>query len=479
MNIYLLLPEISLCAIAVVILLLDLVLPRGAKSILGYLALISLVIPAYFTLSLAHRQEISFSGALVVDQLAVFFQLLFLIAAAFVVLSSLEYVKRLPIAPGEYFALVLFATSGMMLMASTRELISIYISLEFTSITLYILASSIRNDLKSSEAGLKYLLLGALSSAALLYGMAMTYGVTGSTLLTDIATGLSQRGIAPAAILGLVFIATGFGFKISSVPFHMWAPDVYEGAPTPITAFLSVASKAAGFALVLRVFSTAFIPAEKTWLPLFFVLAIITMTLGNVVAIRQDNIKRLLAYSSIAHAGYILMGLAAATATATSGMLVYLTAYTLTNLGAFIAIIAFSTLVGSDKIEDYNGLSRRAPMLSLALAICLLSLAGIPPMAGFISKVYLFAAVFDAATKNSALYYLVIIGLLNSAVSVYYYVRVVKAMYFAPATSEESLSTTFTLRVALSAAVAGVLILGLYPTPVMQAALGAAHVIFP
>lgn len=479
MNIYLLLPEISLIALAVVLIGLDLLLPKGAKSVLAYLALIGLIVPAYFTLLLAGRQEVSFGGALVIDQLAIFFKLLFLIAAALVVLASFEYVRRLPIAPGEYYALVLFAASGMMLMASTRELISIYISLEYTSITLYILASSIRNDLKSSEAGLKYLLLGALSSAALLYGMAMTYGVTGSTVLNDVATALGKQGITPAAILALAFIATGFGFKISSVPFHMWAPDVYEGAPTPITAFLSVASKAAGFALVLRVFATAFVPAERTWLPLFLVLAAVTMTLGNVVAIRQDNIKRLLAYSSIAHAGYILMGLAAATADATSGMLVYLTAYTLTNLGAFIAIIAFSTRVGSDRIEDYSGLSRRAPMLALALAICLLSLAGIPPMAGFISKVYLFAAVFDAAAKNTALYYLVIIGLLNSAISVYYYVRVVKAMYFGTVITEESLPTAFSLRVALSASVAGVLILGVYPMPVMQAALTAAQVLFP
>lgn len=465
--------------LAVVLIGVDLLLPREHKPALGYIALIGLIFPAYFTMLLSGRNEVSFSGALVVDQLAIFFKLLFLIAAALVILSSIEYVRRLPIPQGEYYALVLLATSGMMLMASTRDLISIYISLEFTSITLYILAAFIRNDLKSSEAGLKYLLLGALSSAALLYGMALTYGVTGSTVLNDIASALGERGINAAAVLGLVFIAVGFGFKIATVPFHMWAPDVYEGAPTPITAFLSVASKAAGFALVLRVFATAFMPAENTWLPMFFVLSAITMTLGNVVAIRQENIKRLLAYSSIAHAGYVLMGLAAATAGATSGMLVYLLAYTLTNLGAFIAIIGFSTRVGSDNIDDYNGLSRRAPMLSLALAICLLSLAGIPPMAGFIAKIYLFAAVFDAAATNPALYYLVIIALLNSAISVYYYVRVVKAMYFAPAETEESLGMTFGLRVALSAAVAGVLVVGIYPTPVMQAAQVAAQVLFP
>jgi NADH-quinone oxidoreductase subunit N len=473
------LPEISLCILALVLIVVDLLLPQGRKSVLGYLALIGLVFPAFFVMALTGRQEVSFSGALVVDPLAIFFKMLFLIATALVVLASYEYVKRLPIPQGEYYALILFATAGMMLMASSRELIAIYISLELTSISLYILACSVRNDLKSSEAGLKYLLLGALSSAALLYGMALTYGITGSTILNDIASSLASRGIQPVAILGLAFIAVGFGFKISSVPFHMWAPDVYEGAPTPITAFLSVASKAAGFVVVLRVFATAFGPAENVWLPLFMVLSAITMTLGNVVALRQDNIKRMLAYSSIAHAGYILMGLAAATTESASGMMLYLFAYALTNLGAFIAVIGFSTYAGSDNIQDYSGLSRRAPLISLALAICLLSLAGIPPMAGFISKVYLFAKVFDAASNNPGLYYLVLLGLLNSAVSVYYYVRVVKAMYFGDATVQESLPTTFGLRMALSAAVAGVLVLGIFPTPVIQAAMTAAQSIFP
>jgi NADH-quinone oxidoreductase subunit N len=478
LNLYLLSPEISLCALAVVLILVDLVLPQSRKVVVGYLALVGLIIPAYFTVSLAGRHEISFSGALVVDQLAIFFQLIFLFAAALVILASFEYVQQRRISQGEYYALVLLAATGMMLMASTRDLISIYISLELTSISLYVLASSIKNDLKSIEAGLKYLLLGALSSAALLYGMAMIYGITGSTVLNDIASSISQRGILPVAILGIGFIAAGFGFKISSVPFHMWTPDVYEGAPTTVTAFLSVGSKAAGFALVMRVFATAFVPAETVWLPLFTVLEALTMTIGNVATLRQNNIKRMLAYSSIAHAGYIMMGLAAATTGAASGMLLYLIAYAATNLGAFIAIIGFSTRVGSDQIDDYNGLSRRAPIVSLALAVCLLSLAGIPPMAGFISKVYLFANVFDAAAHNSVLYYLVIIGLFNSAISVYYYMRVVKAMYFGEATSVEPLRTPFGLRVALSAAIAGVFIVGIYPIPLMQAAQSAAQVLF-
>ncbi|MBI4321107.1 MAG: NADH-quinone oxidoreductase subunit N [Chloroflexi bacterium] len=474
MNLILLLPEISLIALGLILIGLDLIVGEQRKSAVGYVALIGLVFPAVFTLILVGRQETSFFDAFVVDNVSLFFKLLLILAAALVIIASFDYVRRLPIFQGEYYALVLFATAGMMLMASTRELISIYISLELTSITLYVLASSIRNDLKSGEAGLKYLLLGALSSAALLYGMALIYGVTGTTVLVDIASALGRTGVSPAAMLGLVFLVAGFGFKIATVPFHMWVPDVYEGAPTPITAFLSVGSKAAGFAVILRVFDTGLMAASSTWLTLFAVLAAVTMTLGNLVAIRQENIKRMLAYSSIAHAGYIVMGLAAATVAGASSVLVYLLAYALTNLGAFAAVIAFSNHAGSDLIADYAGLSRRAPLLSLALSLCLLSLAGIPPMAGFIAKVYLFTAVFEAG-----LAWLVLLGLLNSAVSIYYYVRVVRNMYLLPATTEERLPTTLSLQVALSSAVAGLFLLGLYPTPVLQAALNAAQALFP
>ncbi|MCL5960951.1 MAG: NADH-quinone oxidoreductase subunit N [Chloroflexi bacterium] len=474
MNLFLLLPEISLIVIATVLILLDLIVDEENKSLLGYLAFIGLIFPFAFTLMLVGRQESSFANALVVDPLAIFFNFLFIVAAALVLLASIDYAKRMPIRQGEYYALVLFATAGMMFMAGTRDLISIYISIEMTSITLYILAASIRNDQKSSEAGLKYLLLGALSSAALLYGMALIYGSTGTTMLNDIALALTQRGLSAAAVLGLVFLAAGFGFKIATVPFHMWAPDVYEGAPTPITAFLAVASKAAGFAVVMRVFAVAFGPAQDVWPPLFAGLAAITMTLGNVVAVRQDNIKRMLAYSSIAHAGYLAMGLASATANASSGILVYLAAYAVTNMGAFAAIIAFSNHLGSDEIKDYAGLFRRAPLVSIGLSLCLLSLAGIPPMAGFISKVYLFLAAYQAGWL-----WLVVLGLFNSAISMYYYVRVVRVMFLGQPSAEESMGTTANLGAAIFLSVAALLVLGVYPAPLLQVASQAAQVLFP
>jgi len=474
LNLFLLLPEISLIIVGVVIICLDLLVGEENKSVLGYLAFIGLIFPLALTLALAGRNESSFGNALVIDPLAIFFKVLFLVAAGLVILASIDYAQRLPIMQGEYYALVLFATAGMMFMASTRELISIYISLELTSITLYILAASIKNDAKSGESGLKYMLLGALSSAGLLYGMALIYGSTGTTVLNDVAAAISQRGVTAAVVLGLVFLAAGFGFKISAVPFHMWAPDVYEGAPTPVTAFLAVASKAAGFAVVMRVFATGLGPAHGIWPSVFAVLAAVTMTLGNVVALRQDNIKRMLAYSSIAHAGYMAMGVASATTSASSGIMLYLAAYALTNIGAFVAIIAFSNRLQSDDINDYAGLFRRAPLVSIGLALCLLSLAGIPPMAGFISKVYLFLAAYEAG-----LAWLVVLGLFNSAISMYYYVRVVRVMFLKEPSARESLATSANLGVALFVSVAGLLVLGIYPSPVLQAATQAAQVLFP
>ncbi|MCL4534542.1 MAG: NADH-quinone oxidoreductase subunit NuoN [Bacteroidetes bacterium] len=443
------------------------------KKWLGYLALVGLVVPAWLLAGLIGWNQVGFSGTFVQDPLALFFKAMFLLAAALVVLSSMEYVRKLRLPAGEYYALVLFATSGLMLMVSARELITIYISLELATISFILLAGFNRADAKSSEAGLKYILLNAVASATLLYGMAIVYGLTGSTYLDGIAKGLNE--ISPAALMGLVLLVGGLGFKIAAVPFHMWVPDVYEGAPTPITAFLSVGSKAAGFALVVRVFTLAFGgPAHTVWPGLFAVLAALTMTLGNVVAMRQDNVKRLLAYSSITQAGYAMMGLAAATSASTAALSFFLLAYTFTNLGAFIAIIAFFNQIGSDDIEAYRGLARRAPLLSLVLALCLLSLAGIPPMVGFASKVYLFWSVFDAG-----LVWLVIVGLLNSAASIYYYLRVVRTMYLGEPSAEGGLAVGPAARVAMLAAVAGVLVIGVMPWPLIQLAGAAAASLFP
>lgn len=480
MDLFLLSPEIVLSLFALILVGLDLVVPAERKGALGYLGLVGVIASGVLAIALAGRPGESFSGALVVDPLAIFFKLLFLAATALVILASLEYVRRSNLPPGEYYGLVLLATVGLMLMASTRELISIYVSLELASISLYVLAGLVRGDAKSAEAAIKYMLLGALSSATLLYGMALLYGLTGTTTLGDIAARLAGAETSPALLMAIVFVAAGFGFKMAAVPFHMWAPDVYEGAPTPITAFLSVGSKAAGFAVVLRVFVTALAPALDVWPGLFAVLAALTMTLGNLLALRQSNIKRMLAYSSIAQAGYAMTGLAALTgitsgsAVVASALLVFLLAYMVTNLGAFIAVIAFFNQVGSDEIDEYAGLARRAPLLALGLAVCLVSLGGMPPMVGFISKLFLFYGVYQ-----QGLIWLVVVGVLNSAVSLYYYTRVVKAMYFGEPTSDKAVATSGSIRLALAASILAIFLVGLYPSPIMQMATTAAKALFP
>ncbi len=419
--------------------------------------------------------KLPLGGALAVDQFSIFFSLLFLGIAALILISSTEYSRKFAAFRAEYYALVLLATTGMMLLASTRELISIFVALELTGISLYVLAGFLK-DAKSSEAGLKYLLLGAVASAVLLYGMALVYGLTGTTYLDEIAAAISSQGIlgSPALLMGIVLLVAGFGFKIAAVPFQMWVPDVYEGAPTPVTAYLSVASKAAGFAVILRVFYEALGPASLDWGMIFAVLAAITMTIGNIVALTQKNIKRMLAYSSIAQAGYIMIGLAAFTTEASSAIMFFLACYALTNLGAFIAIIAISNKINSDEIADYSGMVRRAPLFALALALCLISLTGIPPTAGFMAKIYIFSA-----GVNADLLWLVIIAVINSAISAYYYLRVVRVMFLGEPLSEERIHASSGLRVALAIACLGVLLLGIYPWILMKFSETAATIFLP
>ena len=474
MNLYLLSPEIALAAVGLLVIGLDLFTPKQHKPLLAWVGLAGVLLAAIFSVSLLGLRETGFFGVLVVDSFAVYFKLVILFVVALVLLTSVEYVSRLGFAQGEYYGLVLLSGVGMMLLASTRELVTIYVSLELTTLSLCALVALARWDVQSNEAGIKYLLLSVLASAVLLYGIAILYGLTGTTVLADIAAKIGSGGLSPAALVALAFVVAGFGFKIAAVPFHMWVPDVYQGAPTPVTAFLSVGSKAAGFAVVVRVLSEAFAPAEAVWPTLFAVLAALTMTLGNVVALRQTNIKRMLAYSSIAQAGYAMMGLAAASSFATSSLLLFLAAYAITNLGAFAAVIAFSNQVGSDEIADYDGLSHRSPLLALVLSLCLVSLAGIPPMVGFVGKLYLFTAVFD-----QGLVWLVVLAVLNSAVSVFYYIRPVRNAYFGEAKTDRPLLTAFPTSLGLGVALLCVLVVGLYPAPVMTAAQAAALALVP
>jgi len=486
LNLELLVPELTLAATAVVVVLLDLFIQR--KGLLVVVSLAGIVVSAGFTIAMwgATPQAI-FNNMLAIDNFALFFKLLFLGIAALVILASVDYASRLARFQGEYYALLLLSALGMMLMSATTELISIYIALELTSISLYALVGFLK-DSKSTEASLKYLLLGAVASAVLLYGMALVFGVTGQTQLGEIARTIQAMSLAtvlanPALILGIVLLIGGFGFKIAAVPFHMWVPDVYEGAPTPITAYLSVGSKAAGFAIILRVFYSSFGLPEwlsLDWGLIFAVLAAIGMTLGNVVAIPQTNIKRMLGYSSIAQAGYLMVGLAtagiasAATVVGQSGILFFLAGYTAANMGAFITIIAISNTLDSDLIQDYSGMAKRAPVLALALTLCLLSLIGIPPTAGFMAKFYIFSAAV-----HHGLLWLVIVAVLNSVISAYYYLRVVKVMWLGEPVSEEKVPSSGALKLALFVSCLGVLVLGIIPGYVMNLAEAAARLFIP
>jgi len=483
LNIGLFIPELALAATAIVVIVLDLIIQR--KKVLAILSIIGLVVSAGFTIAMRGTLEGIFYNRLAVDGFALFFKLLFLGIAGMVILASADYVSRFARFKGEYYALVLLSALGMMLMAAATDLISIYVALELTSVSLYVLAGFLK-DPKSAEASLKYLLLGAMSSAVLLYGMALVFGSTGKTQLAEIAHSVQTLSLSaildsPALILGIVLLLAGFGFKIAAVPFHMWVPDVYEGAPTPIAAYLSVGSKAAGFAVILRVFYSAF--GLPDWLSLdwgivFAVLATIGMFLGNITALPQTNIKRMLGYSSIAQAGYLMVGLAtmgvspATDVAGQSGVLFFLAGYALTNLGAFTAIIAISNKLDSDLIQDYSGMIKRAPLLTLALSLCLISLIGMPPAVGFMAKFY----IFRGAVQHGLLW-LVIIAVLNSVISAYYYLRVVKVMWFGKPASEEKVPSSGALRLALAISCLGVLLLGIIPGYIMNLAEAAARML--
>lgn len=464
----LLAPELTLFITAMVMIVFDLVLPKGKDRILlGWLSIIGLIIGFITTFTL--KQGELFGGMFVIDRLAVFSKQLLLAITVLVTLSSLDYVKKLPANQGEYYYLLVFATLGMLFMTSCAEFITIFISLELASLSCIILTGYLKKDPKSCEAGVKYLLFGVLSSAVLLYGMSFMYGLTGTTFLKNMAI----DAVSPIVILGIILLIAGFGFKIAAVPFHMWVPDTYEGAPTPITTYLATASKIAGFIVILRVFLTCFAAIKIDWLILMAALSVLSMGLGNLCAIPQTNIKRMLAYSSIAHAGYILIGLAVVTSVGIGSILLYLLVYSLASLGAFLVVIAFSNQTGSDTIEDYAGLWKRAPFLALAMLFSLVSMAGIPPLAGFIGKFYLFAGAI-----KEGLIWLPITGVLFSVVSVYYYFAVVKAMYLKEPVDATPIVTSKPLLIGIFIAVISIIVIGIYPSPFLNSAMVAIKSFF-
>jgi NADH-quinone oxidoreductase subunit N len=422
----------------------------------------------------------AFGGFLVLDGFALFFEALFLLSAILVILSATTFADRAELIEAEFYIMVLFCTSGLMLMASGNELMSIYLALEVTSLSLVFLAAWNKRDaiagqgLKSTEAGIKYFLLSAMSTAVLLYGMAMLYGVTGATTLVDISRVLTGTPL-PATLLSVTMLVAGLGFKIAAAPFQLWTPDVYQGAATPATAFFSVGSKAAGFAVILRIFNGALPGISGEWAVLFGVLAFITITVGNLVAIVQTNIKRLMAYSSISHVGYMLIGLAAANADGSSAVMFYLLAYAFTNLGAFIVITIMANYAPDDEITGYAGLAQRSPLLAMGLTVALLSLAGIPPFVGFFAKLYLFLAAIRASSVGLQL--LVIWALVMSALSLYYYGRVIHTMWIREATDAAPVrAASFSQGLALAASLAGVVAFGILAPPFLNAAVEAARI---
>ena len=474
---FLILPEIVLAVWASFILTLDLFMDKSKTShrVLLILSLVGIVLAMIATLFLVDQNTTAFFGTVIVDRFAVFFKVIFLLAAGLVLLSADNLIERVGENAAEFCGLILFCTAGLMFMASSYELMTIYLALEVSSLSLAFLAAWNKRELRSSEAGLKFFVLSAVSSGILLFGMALMYGISGSTNLRDIGRLLTTPTVEPAALLAMSMLVAGFGFKIAAVPFQMWTPDVYEGAPTPITAFMSVASKAAGFAVVMRIFDVALLGGaiQTVWSDLFVVLSLLTMTVGNLAALLQTNLKRMLAYSSIAHVGYMLMGLAAGTSFGLSSVLFYLLVYAFTNIGAFAVIVVMSRYVEGEDLSQYAGLAKRAPVLSAILTMCLLSLAGLPPLAGFFSKMYLFWAAAQAG-----LYITVVWGVLNSAVSLYYYARVIRSMYLAEPTSDLRVQVGMAPAVTLAAAAIGVLAIGLLSEPFIRAATGAASTIY-
>jgi NADH-quinone oxidoreductase subunit N len=476
------LPQLIVAVLAMVVLLADALWPKMSKRVLADISIAGLIV----ALVVQIRQEPGVAPVLqemvIADRFANFFNIVFLVGTLISVLLSVDYLEREGISHGEYYALLLLTTVGMMIMGAATDLIIVFLGLEILSISLYILAGYARDRLASEEAALKYFLLGSFASAFFLYGVAMIYGATRSTNLVQIAQNVATGGVSPLLVAGAALLVVGFGFKVAVVPFHIWTPDVYEGAPTSVTAFMSVGAKAAGFAAFLRVFSMALPGLEQETARVVAVLSGLTMVVGNFIAVVQKNLKRLLAYSSIAHAGYIMVGMVAAIypgseanrGDAIAAVLFYTLAYTVTNLGAFAVMMAFRHQ-GEEVLEldDYAGLGLKYPALGALMTLFMISLAGLPPTVGFLGKLYLFRSALSAGATP-----LVIVGVLTSVVSVYYYLAVIVRMYMATptaATEETRATPAAHLNLALGLTALATLLLGILPNAVLVPAQQAWH----
>ncbi|RMH32803.1 MAG: NADH-quinone oxidoreductase subunit N [Nitrospirae bacterium] len=465
-DLLLLLPEILLTLWLCLMVCLDFSMRKITHQNLAYLGiggvLATLVVLIWFDLT--GITGTLFKNMFVLDRLAIFFKIFILLATALVMCSSIDSVRTFRFFKGEYYFLVLMSTLGMMFMASAGDLLSVFVTVEFSTFGFYVLVAYLRDDLRSSEAGLKFFILGVFAAGLLAYGISLVYGETGTLIFSDIAGTSGSYGMT----IGFLLIFAALGFKIGAVPFHSWIPDTYQGAPTPVTAFLSIAPKGAAIAILIRMFYVALASFKPMWVLLFIAGSILSMTYGNIVAIAQKNIKRLLAYSGIAQIGNVLIGLAAGTKQGSDAILFYLLTYLFANLGAFAVVIGVSHIIKSDEIEDYSGLNRRSPFLAASMLLFLLSLAGVPPLAGFIGKLYLFVAAID-----QELYTLLIFGLINIIISMYYYLIVVKKMYINEPLDPSPLTVSIPLKTVVYVGIAGTLLLGIYPKPFIDWAVSA------
>ncbi|UCD84964.1 MAG: NADH-quinone oxidoreductase subunit N [Deltaproteobacteria bacterium] len=470
------LPSINLIAVAPLIVLVifaflallsDLFVLRGKTALGGHLSLLGVIAASLFSFILWGIEDLTFQRMIILDRFSIFFNLLFLLSAALTILISYNYLKDQEMDYGEYYVLLLIATLGMMIMSAGTDLITIFLGLELMSISFYILAGFRRTRARSLEAALKYFLLGAFATGFLLYGIALIYGASGTTNLQGIVEFLKaqESPVNPVMLIGCGLLIVGFGFKVAVIPFHQWTPDVYEGAPTPITAFMSVGVKAAGFAALLRVLLIALGDLEPNWSGILWVIAVITMIVGNIVAIAQDNIKRMLAYSSIAQTAYVLVGFISGGELGMISVVFYLAIYTLMNIGAF-SVVTMLEKKGEENllIPGYVGVGFKHPLLGLAMAVFMFSLAGIPPTAGFIGKFY----IFSAAVKSDYIG-LAVIGVLCSVISAYYYLRVLVVMYMREPEGEvtpRNRSAAASLSITITAI--GVLVLGIIPSSILE-----------
>ena len=475
-DLLLLVPEIILTCWLCVVLIVDFAFPRLPKEQLAYLSVVGLVVTLG---SLAWLDLNQISGALfgnmfVLDRMALFFKMFIVGATILVVLASIEYVHRFTFFRGEYYFLVVMSALGMMFMASANDLLSVFVTLEFSTFGFYVLVAYLREDLASNEAGLKFFILGVFAAGLLAYGISLVYGETGKLVFSEMASIQATPGL----MIGFLLIFAALGFKIGAVPFHSWIPDTYHGSPTPVTAFLSIAPKGAAFAILLRIFFVALASFKPMWIFLLVGASILSMTYANIVAIAQRNIKRLLAYSGIAQIGNVLIGLAAGTKMGSDAILFYLLTYLFANIGAFAVVIAVSHAIGSDEIDDYSGLNRRSPFLAFAMLLFLLSLAGVPPLAGFIGKLYIFVSAI-----KEGLYTLITVGLINIVISMYYYLIVVKKMYIHEPIDPSPVSISGPMKAVVYVGLAGTLLIGIYPQPfidwVVSATLMFSHFAAP